>query len=272
MLSAGLVAAALYGADAPPVPLNPHDAVCPSDGILTVSTALGQTTEIDAPPGQYLFDVKGGDANSWDIAVASDASAKEPPRSLGVTPKVKGAATMIYLTTNTLQQCVIRFQEASRPFETLLRFQRADGKKETLLPEYKWVPAYQAQEYQKQAEQDRKDKEAALAGVGKKVQEGIEAYQARAPYEIKHPYVYDEAKAERLGIHGIYWIGHMTVIEGRFPSAPNVTEEFEGKPKQIDFTLHDGVYLMDTHVTNPFMIAGGLKKEHRLEVRLRGGE
>src|SRR4051812_5118953 len=152
----------------PPAPLNPRTVVCPSDGILTVNTALSQTTEIELPKGQYLYDLKGGDQNTWDITASTESNPKEPPRSVGVMPKSKGATTMLYLTTNSQEQCILRLQEITgqaHGFDSVLRLQRADGKTETLLSEVKWVPAYQVQESAKQAEEARQEREAALASV-----------------------------------------------------------------------------------------------------------
>jgi hypothetical protein len=153
----------------------------------------------------------------------------------------------------------------------VLRIQRADGKVETLLSEVKWVPAYQVQESAKQAEEARKEKEAALASVPKKIEEGVEAYRAQVPYEIKHPFVYDTVRAEKLGVHGIYWLGHMTVIEGVFTNAPVLYELFEGKPKQINYSLHNGVYITDKKLTDFYLVMGE-KKEHRIDFRLRGAQ
>jgi Conjugal transfer protein len=276
LLSAAWGMTALRAAEKvlPPAPLNPRKVVCPHDGILTVNTALSQTTEIEVPPGQYLYDIKGGDQNTWDITASTEANPKEPPRSVGVMPKIKGATTMLYLTTNSQQQCVLRLQEVTGQasgFDSVLRMQRADGKTETLLSEVKWVPAYQVQESAKQAEEARQEREAALASVPKKIEEGIEAYRAQVPYEMKHPFVYNVARAEKLGVHGIYWLGHMTVIEGEFPNAPVPYELFEGKPKQINFSLHKGVYITDKRLTSFYLVLGA-KKEHRLDVRLRGDQ
>jgi Conjugal transfer protein len=275
LLSAALGVMTLRGAEKelPPAPLNPRTVVCSSNEILPVHTALSQTTVIAVPKGQFVYDLQGGDQNTWEINGDQRNAPTEPLRSVSVMPKVKGATTMLYLTTNTQMQCILRLQEVTgqaHGFDSVLRIQRADGKAETPLSEVKWAPAYQVQESTKQAEQERKEKEAALASVPQKIAEGVEAYRAQVPYEIKHPYEYDTVRAEKLGVHGIYWIGHMTIIEGHFITAPDVVEMFEGKPKNVDYSLHNGVYIVDQRLTNSFTIAGGIKKENRIEVRLRG--
>jgi hypothetical protein len=89
--------------------------MCSSDAILPVNTALSQTTVIDVPKGQFVYDVQGGDQNTWEINGDQRNSSTEPLRSVSVMPKVKGATTMLYLTTNTQMQCILRLQEVTGP-------------------------------------------------------------------------------------------------------------------------------------------------------------
>lgn len=236
-----------------------------------VRVARNQTTLIRLPDGTRVMNVYGGDKGEG--GVWSLDAGKVPTRFLAVKPKEKGVHTILHIISNTGAEVSLYAEEVSGKEEFFDAYVDAVSEQVTGDIDVKWVPVEEAASCKTRASglaldlaQLSKNSQTAMADATKKAQATADAhfieYQANYPKKLHFDYVWNAAKAKRLGLDAAWSDDKFTYFKGdKVLSLYEINED--GKPSLIQYTYADGVYTVPKILYEGYF-AIGTKRNNKL--------
>ena len=255
-----------------PTPGDPLGVTMGQRKPVRIRVARNQATLIRLPDGQRVMNVYGGDKGEG--GVWSVDAGKVPTRFLAVKPKEKGIHTTLHVISNTGQEISFFLEEVSG---SEARFDaEVDADVDTganAVADVKWVPVDEVQSCKTHAAtlsvdltQTMKKVQDEIDEAAKKAQSMKDAalieYQANYPRKLCFGYVWDHAKAAKLGFEAAWSDDKFTYFRGSKVLALYEINE-DGKPSLIQYSYAEGVYTVPKLLYDGYF-AIGTKKENKL--------
>lgn len=235
-----------------------------------VRVALGQTTLIRLPTDQKVMNVYGGDKGEGGLW-AVDAG-KMPTRFLAVKPKEKGIHTTLHVISNTGRELSCFLEEVTGQEEQFDAEVDADSDdapgSSTTGPEVKWVSSEEVTTCKAHEESLRVEATEATKKAQAQAETAIADFRAQYPYKLEFPYVWDEAKASKLGLERGWTDDKFTYFKANRVLALYEINE-DGKASLIQYSYANGLYIVPKILSRGYFAIGG-KKENKLEFYRRG--
>jgi type IV secretory pathway VirB9-like protein len=234
-----------------------------------IRAALLQSTLIVLPEQEKVATVFGGDTVTWVFD-----GGHVPSRFISIKPKVANSSTDVHIVSDHGNEYSFELKEISGDADPhfdskvfILPGEKAAKDKLSQLPVF--VPASEAQEKIEHFQKEAEAAKAAEANERKTAQAAVEQYRSSYPGKLHFDYVWNEAKASKLGLQEIWRDDKFTYVRGHFEEAPALYELKDGKGSLINFEFANGLYTVPKRLEQGYLAIG---KERLLFRRAGEGE
>jgi type IV secretion system protein VirB9 len=225
--------------------------------VIPVHTKVRFTTMILLPEGEQILDFVCGDKDYWVISGAENLAYVKPART--------GAQTNLNLVTASGRVYSFVLSEGGNEPDLKLYVTR-----DASLPtpaggeSPRFFAASQVEELRKQAEDARRDADAARAAAARAVDEGIGKFRAAYPAALQFPYRY-KPNEKPFHVSAIFHDGRFTYIRAAASELPSLYEIRDGVPNLVNFQVENGLYVVPKVVERGYLAVG--KQRFAFEAR-----
>lgn len=270
----------LFGAvAAAAVPKDAREVTCDGKKNILVLVAIGQTTLIVLPENELVRATFGGN-DEWIIGDIHDKklvnqAPPEPKRQLPVVPKAKAIKTVLTVTGNGGTDCSFYLTETSGDWDSRINIMGKGPQGSTSLAEIEWVPAAEDRVCKTQLALSQKRTDTEIDKAQREAREQIDNFRASYPKTVKHDYVWDRERGDKLGLRAIWHDKHFVYIQ-QDPAfrKGTVSELRDGKyavaNAPVDPEIKDGdlrMYIIIDRVIEQGEFAIGTGKNDKIEFK-----
>lgn len=269
-VAAGIAAAGENGtSQSLPIPNPPRTLV-----ILNTQTppviraALLQSTLIVLPEQEEVATVFGGDTASWVFD-----GGHIPSRFISIKPKIADSSTDVHIVSDHGNEYTLQLKEITGSgdphFDSKVFLQPGDKEgKDKLIQLPVFVPASEVQQKIEQFQKEAALARTAVSAEQRRAQRENEEYRSSYPGKLHFDYIWNRAKADKLGLQEIWRDDKFTYLRGQFQEPPALYELKDNKESLINFEFSNGLYTVLKTLDQGYLAIG----KQRLDFRRTGEE
>jgi type IV secretion system protein VirB9 len=226
-----------------------------------VRAGLLQSTLIVLPAEEKVANVFAGDTVNWIFDGGHVAS-----RFISVKPKTANAVTDIHVVSDHGNEYTLELREVTNDtdahFDSKVFLSPGDQTAKDRLAQ---LPVFVPVAELEKAKQETAAAKAAQADELKAEQTKAEQFRSEYPGSLHFDYVWDEKKAQKLGLQQIWRDDKFTYLRGQFQETPALYELKDGKGSLINFDFNAGLYTVPKQLDHGYLAIGKQKVEfHRV--------
>ena len=221
--------------------------VTPTDrSIVHVHTKLRFTTMIILPADEQILDFVCGDRDFWVVSGAENLAYVKPAKA--------GAQTNLNLVTSSGQVYSFLLTEGTGEPDLKL-YVLPDGEPGAGEGRQRFYSAQQVDEARQATDAARRELKDLKAAMSTSVQQGINAFRAAYPGQLRFPYRF-KADQKPFFVSAIFHDGRFTYIRAAASELPSLYEVRDGAPNLINFQVEDGLYVVPKVVERGYLAVG----------------
>ena len=252
VVAAMAVPGSAQSSDPPPVTRVARTVVYHARDLVTLHAKLHFTTLVVLPDGDEVVEATCGDKDFWIVNVRGALVSVKPAKAGGVSNlNVVTASGQLYSFLLT------EISNAKSDDPDLTVYLEPDdpvaAAASRARPQY--LPAQQLEDYKAQAALAREDARRATESARIMLENGITEFRNSYPLALAFPYRFKIDKSPFF-IQAIFHDDHRTFIQARTRELPSLYELKDGAPNLVNFTVHDGTYVVPKILDSGYLMLG----------------
>ena len=211
--------------------------------IVRVNARLRFTTMIILPPEERILDYVCGDSDFWVVSGAENLAYVKPAKA--------GAETNLNLVTSSGRVYSFLLSEGAGEADLKL-YVRGDG---TMPIHQRFYAAAEVDQLREAAAAARDELQQVKVSVAKSVQDGVDAFRAEYPMQLRFPYRF-KADQRPFNVSAIFHDGRFTFIRAAATELPSLYELRDGAPNLVNFQVQDGLYVVPKVLERGYLAIG----------------
>jgi type IV secretion system protein VirB9 len=241
--------ASASGAQAQTPAINPttRDVHYTSRSVVRINARVRFTTMIILPEREEILDFVCGDKDFWIVSGGQNLAYVKPAKA--------GAMTNLNLVTASGRVYSFLLSEGSGEPDLKLYIEPDEGDLPTLVGAKRFYTADDVAGFKREAEDARRDADAARTDALKSADERVAKFRAAYPTGLRFPYRF-KAHERPFNVEAIYTDGTFTYIRATPSELPSLYEVRDQAPNLVNFQVENGVYVVSKVLESGYLAIG----------------